>query len=89
MYTSLLPGLYEGLSRLQRQEVHGCLLPFLEKQQMFRRRAIFTVPFSNMQTVCSRRIMQKACYYAVNHVADLFGNKCVVMEGSKHHVPEL
>ena len=37
----------------------------------------------------SRRIMQNAVYAAVNHVADLSGNKSDILEGSKCPVPVL
>ena len=33
--------------------------------------------------------MQNVFYAAVNHVADLSGNRCNILEGSKGHVPEL
>ena len=45
----------------------------------------FTAPYNNMRTV----EFKNTFYTAVNHVADLSGNKCDISESSKGHVSKL
>ena len=63
---------------------------FLDNEMAKSEKKLMLLHFSITCELCSRRrIIQNACYTAVNHTTDLSGNKCAVSRNSKGHVPEL